>query len=164
MDDAFINDPGDCIPAPITGTRPRARGDAARLSSKRRAEVPRDREPFDTSGSIADLNPEMTSGIGIGIHEIPRTFAEDHIGVACELAMDLLDRRVAAGDTELVAVKCVVERCLSVISAMPPLSHVSSLPLRPDDRFYELFDQCLSLLRQQETQMQELQTMINELI
>ncbi len=91
-------------------------------------------------------------------------FADGRLEPACEMVMELLTKRISSGDVDLIAAKLLLEACVSLISTMPPLSHVSTLPLRPDDRLYSFFDQFLSLLRQQEIQMQQLQMMISELI
>jgi hypothetical protein len=168
MDDAFIGTPGQYVsiteagphPArkPTLSPRRSSRRQAAASRSKQRVEMP----VLQDSGEpmVFEIAPfEVDNAV-----ERQPDRSDDHIGAACEHALDLLDRRIIGGDSELLPVKAVVQRCLSVISAMPPLSHVDSVPLRPDDRLYECFDQFLSLLRQQESQMLELQTMINELI
>ena len=154
MDDVFIREP---VGAEAPDVRPRSRAKSARRSAGRANELAP--EPFTTFEA-----PPTLFFDAVPANAAPRNFAEDPIGIAGALAIALLDERVSAGDAELGAVRRVIERCLSLISTMPPLAHVASLPLRPDDRFYQLFDQFLSLLRQQEGQMQELQTMINELI
>ncbi len=161
MDDAFIsNARGSC---PIT--------EAARIPAGPRS--PRRRQaPGRSRPKAAPGIHEPAGSVDFQINAVnfddaaqrQNDFADANIGLGCERALQLLDSRIAAGDTGLLPVQSVVRRCLALLSAMPPLSHVGSLPLRPDDRLYECFDQFLSLLRQQECQMQELQTMINELI
>jgi hypothetical protein len=151
MDDGFIT-PGERIPLAITEVGPQRRRAVAAHPEDRSDLV----DFYDSSDQVNfDMLPRDA---------IPNRVAGASISAGCELALELLDRRISAGDSGLLAVKSVVQRCRSLLAAMPPLSHVDSVPLRPDDRLYQCFDQFLSLLRQQETQMQELQAMINELI
>jgi hypothetical protein len=165
MDDAFIGTPREHILVPITGAEPHSeRNGVPRRAPKRRVQAARPTQRFgavDLHATVENMDFDI---VATPDDSVITRLAGDQIGVGCDLALELLDRRIAGGDTELLAVKCVVERCLSLISAMPPLSHVDSVPLRPDDRLYEFFDQFLSLLRRQESQMQALQTIINELI
>jgi hypothetical protein len=171
MDDTFISAPGERTPVTITGREPHSTGNGAapprRRSLRRKSVASRQKQQFD---ALVFDDPVEHLDFGIACQnrddfiERVNQVADDDIGFGCEVALELLDRRIADGDSELLAVKNAVQRCLSLLSAMPPLSHVDSAPLRPDDRLYEFFDQFLSLLRQQESQMQELQTMINELI
>jgi hypothetical protein len=165
MDDGFINKPGDDIHAAIAGMELHPAGNVVApppRSSRRRGVASRPKfDPPNLTGTSQNIDLAIIlDRFESATRSRP---AESHIGAGGERALELLDRRIAGGDTELLPVKDVVRRCLSLISAMPPLSHVDSAPLRPDDRLYEFFDQFLSLLRQQESQMQDLQTMINEL-
>ena len=168
MEDAFIETSGVgmsglCIPTSIAKTEPHSAETAAmapRRSAGRRTAAARSKQGFELPEAQRKVNFETVAYKTEAALERP----DDPIGDACNFALHLLDRRILNGDAELLTVKCVVQRCLSLLSAMPPLSHVDTVPLRPDDRLYECFDQFLSLLRQQDNQMLELQTMINELI
>jgi hypothetical protein len=170
MDDAFIGTAGQRIPVTISEAEQHSARNVAlapRRSSRRRAAASRSKQHFEMPelhGSVENTIFETVPYKPDSAVEHPTFLSDHHIGAACDFALELLDRRILSGDTELSTVKCVVQRCLSLISAMPPLSLVDRVPLRPDDRLYECFDQFLSLLRRQESQMLELQTMINELI
>jgi len=169
MNDAPVPRSDVRFPTIVNGVHPRPSrklGKPAVQSSGRPAKAARDIEPLERSAAPLISAPvvEGVSAGATGLRDIKDHLVDGRIDVACQLAMDLLDARVAAGDAELSMAKQVVQHCLWIISAMPPLSHIGSVPLRPDDRLYTLFDHFLSLLRQQEGQMQELQTMINELI
>jgi hypothetical protein len=167
MNDAPVPRPAADV---VDGALPRQSRKGGKLplqSSGDQAKAARDTRTPERSAAPPVSAAAVVEGVSAGatgIRDIKDYLIDGRIGVACRLAMDLLDARVAAGDTELSAAKQVIQHCLWIISAMPPLSHIGSVPLRPDDRLYTLFDHFLSLLRQQESQMQELQTMINELI
>lgn len=113
-----------------------------------------------SASSLSDITSSTTNHIP----DSQSHLVDGRFGHACALVTEYLDKRIASGDLDLLAVKLVIQRCQTLVSEMPPLFHMTSVPLRADDRLYALFDQILGLLRQQESQMQELQMMINELI
>ncbi len=153
----------------INGPKPASRAKAKKLPRQTPRHLANDTQAFQPEVALASIgfqngafgspqdNPDRVA-------EIQENLAGGRVEQAGQLAIDLLDARVAAGDHELNAAKAVIRFCLSLVAMMPPLSHVSGVPLRPDDRLYMFFDQFLSLLRQQDQQMRDLQSMIHELI
>lgn len=94
-----------------------------------------------------------------------RTLIRGHrLDAANRVVMTLLDQRIAAGDGELYAAAMLLQHYYVVLSRQPPLSHVGTLPLRPNDRLYACFDQFIDLIRQQQSQVSELQAIIAELL
>jgi hypothetical protein len=94
-----------------------------------------------------------------------RTLIRDHrLDEAYRVVMTLLEQRIAAGDSELGAASLLLQHYDIILSRQPPLSHIGALPLRPSDRLYACFDQFIDLIRQQQSQVSELQAIIAELI
>jgi hypothetical protein len=94
-----------------------------------------------------------------------RRLIQDHLlEDAHEAVGVLLDRRIAAGDADLHAVSLLLQHYQVVLSRLPPLAHIGSVPLRPSDQLYACFDQFIDLLRQQNQQIMEMQGMLAELL
>lgn len=94
-----------------------------------------------------------------------RTFIRNHdLDRANRVVMTLLEHRIAAGDSELHAATMLLQHYHVILSRQPPLSHIGTLPLRPNDCLYACFDQFINLIRQQQGQVSELQAIIAELI
>lgn len=83
---------------------------------------------------------------------------------AHDQALVLLDRRIAAGDPPLAAVKLLLLHYYHIVSAQQPLAHLGTAPLRPDDRLHACFGGFLDLMHRQQRQIHELQQMIGELL
>nr|WP_294509219.1 hypothetical protein [uncultured Rhodopila sp.] len=80
------------------------------------------------------------------------------------IATVLLEERIAAGDTELEAVSLLLQHYQVVISRLPPLAHIGTVPLRPSDHLYACFDQLIELLHKQYQQVADLQAIVSELL
>lgn len=89
---------------------------------------------------------------------------EQRLDQATRLVADLLEQRVAAGDKELGAARMLLDHYYAIVSSLPPLGHVDGIPLRPSDALYRCFDQFLDMMRQQDGQIRELMSIIDELI
>lgn len=170
MNNASVTNLRDRLPVAINGTKPNSRAKAKKLPRSASRHLANDIEFEQPVVAVVPSIDFMHGTFGPSyndqarVSEIRENLVGGRVGAAGQLAIELLDARVAAGDHDLDAARMVIQSCVSLISMMPPLSHVSGVPLRPDDRFYTFFDQFLGLLRQQEQQMRELQSMIHELI
>ncbi len=89
---------------------------------------------------------------------------ESRLDEAQQTVMTLLDRRVAAGDAELIDVALLMQFYQVAIACQPPLSYPGALPLRPNDKFYQCFDGFIDLIHQQQSQIADLQAIVAELL
>ncbi len=89
---------------------------------------------------------------------------ESRLDEAHQAVMSLLDKRIVAGDEELIGVALLAQFYQVLISGQPPLSYPGSAPLRPNDKLYQCFDQFIDLIRQQESQIAELRSIVAELV
>jgi hypothetical protein len=95
--------------------------------------------------------------------ELRNLIRENRLGEAGLLVLTLIDKRIAAGDSELATALTLLRHYEFIISQLPPLWHVGAVPLRPDERLYTCFDQFIELIRLQQHQIGELQAMISEI-
>ena len=93
-----------------------------------------------------------------------RGWNEQRLDQATRLVGDMLERRVAAGDTELDAARILLDHYYTIVTNMPPLGHLDGIPLRPSDALYNCFDQFLEMMRKQDGQIRDLMAIIDELI
>ena len=90
--------------------------------------------------------------------------AEQRLGMANQLALDVLDDRLAIDDDDgLRAVRLLLQHYMLLVAQMEPLAHLGCAPLRPDDRLYQCFNQFVALLHQQDSQIRELTAIVAEL-
>ena len=108
---------------------------------------------------------QKSQTLATSIADDMRTMIRDHrLDEANRIAATLLDQRIADGDSDLSAASMLLQHYDTILSWLPPLSHIGVMPLRPNDRLYACFDQLINLIRQQQSQVSELQAIIGEWI
>jgi hypothetical protein len=142
--------------------------------AKRRNSMPLTIDRQDTALAVVRLNPvrkqtpPATNDSNLSEHtvkdEVRSLIREHRLDEANRVVLTMLDERIAAGDGELSAASMLLQHYDVVLSRQPPLSHIGAMPLRPNDRLYACFDQFIDLIRQQQSQVSELQAIIAELI
>jgi hypothetical protein len=98
------------------------------------------------------------------VGDVRALIQESRLDEAHQAVMALLDRRIVAGDEELIGVALLAQFYQTVITSQPPLSHPGAEPLRPSDKLYQCFDAFLELMHRQQGQIAELRAMVAELL
>jgi hypothetical protein len=88
--------------------------------------------------------------------------ANNQLHEASKIVSTILDKMIDDGAHGLRPVRLLLQRYENMIANLPPLAHLGTAPLQPNDMMYSCFDQFLMLIHQQQRQVQELQTMLAE--
>jgi hypothetical protein len=88
--------------------------------------------------------------------------ADNQLQEASALVSSILGRMIDGGANGLRSVRLLLEHYEHALANQPPLAHVGTEPLPPNDMMYTCFDQFLLLIHRQQRQIQELQAMLAE--
>ena len=122
----------------------------------------KDQAPADHDATLQDTDSDLLpEGFAQAVED---GLANGDIGAVTVLALDLLERRTVEGDPWAPTLHVLLSACHEALGRIGPLDEIARQPIAYDDRLAALFEQIVTLLRQQDTQMRELQSLVNDLL